>query len=370
MHLQRTKLLAINFGGIGDEILFLPTLDSIKKVHPDWHITLLVEPRSQSVAQVTSLIDASLTFDIKKRPLTAGDLCDLLWLIKDGSFDILLSSGSSPAVAALLFLSGVPVRVGYATSFASTLLLTNPVALNRQQYAAYMYHDLVSGLGIVRKAESPALTLPPDSIARAKLLLSSAKGATAGGEATCRVLIHPGTSRLALEKGIIKTWAIDNWVELIARLCACPQIQPVLSGGPDDSQTVEAIARASSGLRLLSAVGATAGLSDLAALISQCDLLVCVDSAPMHLAVAAGKSLVALFGPTDPSKLLPSDQRFRWLQGHQQTTSSPQRSPVPYAGQSLSNAPGVLIQPDIVFQAVMDQLNATSVQESSQAAGC
>ena len=34
------KILAVNFGGIGDEILFLPALISLKKEFPDAKITL------------------------------------------------------------------------------------------------------------------------------------------------------------------------------------------------------------------------------------------------------------------------------------------------------------------------------------------
>ena len=43
------KILAINFGGIGDEILFLPTLISLKKEFPNSSITLALEPRSKGV---------------------------------------------------------------------------------------------------------------------------------------------------------------------------------------------------------------------------------------------------------------------------------------------------------------------------------
>ena len=43
------KILVINFGGIGDEIFFLPTLISLKKEFPNSKITLALEPRSKSV---------------------------------------------------------------------------------------------------------------------------------------------------------------------------------------------------------------------------------------------------------------------------------------------------------------------------------
>ena len=43
------KILMINFGGIGDEILFLPAISSLKKEYPNAKITLVLEPRSKSV---------------------------------------------------------------------------------------------------------------------------------------------------------------------------------------------------------------------------------------------------------------------------------------------------------------------------------
>ena len=43
---KKKRILAINFGGIGDEIFFLPTLISLKKEFPNSEITLALEPRS------------------------------------------------------------------------------------------------------------------------------------------------------------------------------------------------------------------------------------------------------------------------------------------------------------------------------------
>jgi ADP-heptose:LPS heptosyltransferase len=51
---------------------------------------------------------------------------------------------------------------------------------------------------------------------------------------------------------------------------------------------------------LVDRVGKT-GVSGLMALIERASLVVCNDSAAMHMAVAFGRALVALFGPTDVS---------------------------------------------------------------------
>ncbi|HEY9786567.1 MAG TPA: glycosyltransferase family 9 protein [Candidatus Obscuribacterales bacterium] len=383
---ERKKLLVINFGGIGDEVLFLPTLASIRKKFPDWRITLLLEPRSRSIIQLTNLIDDTLTFDIKKRPLLGSDLVDLLMLLRSGSFDVVLSSGSSPMVASLLFLSGIPARIGYDSGLPARLFLTAPVPLNRNQYAGNMYRDLATGLGI----ESPpnVVALPQIEVPQSEresmeeLIASVRVRTTDGGEARAkrkRIVIHPGTSKLALEKGLNKTWPAKNWIALIEKLAESKEFEVILAGGPDDKEAVEAIlSGVKPGTALLSTFGKTKSLLALAALIDVSSLLVCVDSAPMHIAIALGKPIVALFGPTDEAKLVPKDKRFMVLrkESSQDTLSAQSGAPSPSSLSSPSRkasylypgAPAVQLQPDSVYQCVLDQLRGKQVQDSFQEA--
>ena len=46
-------------------------------------------------------------------------------------------------------------------------------------------------------------------------------------------------------------------------------------------------------------------MTQVAALIEQCDLLVCNDSGLMHAAVAVGTPVVAIYGPTDIRRTAP-----------------------------------------------------------------
>lgn len=340
---KTNKVLAINFGGIGDEVLFLPALKTLREAYPDAHITLMLEPRSESIEQITDLIDATTTFDIKKRPLLIGDLVEVVARIRDGGYELVLSSGSSPMVSILLFLGGSDWRIGYDSGPLSRLLLTHPVPLNRDQYAADMYHDLSLVLTDGKEkppAQSiPKVVVPLDSMQRMQEFLTSNN--IVFDTKLRKVLLHPGTSRLAIEKGIIKTWAIENWIALIDKLSADGSIQPILAGGPDDTEIIAAITKdLPPNSRLISSAGKTKSLADLAALTKVCDLLVCVDSAPMHIGVGLKKRMVAMFGPTDAKKLLPDDPRFKAL----------------IARAFDGTTPGVQLSPDVVFQAVMDQL--------------
>ena len=55
------NILFINYGGIGDEILFLPTIRSMKEKYPDSKITLALEPRSKAIKDLTNIIDDIIT---------------------------------------------------------------------------------------------------------------------------------------------------------------------------------------------------------------------------------------------------------------------------------------------------------------------
>jgi len=429
------KVLAINFGGIGDEVLFLPTLERIKELAPDCELTLLVEPRSKSIMEVTNLIDKIITFDIKKKPLTPFDLIALTMLLRKGGYDMVISSGSSPMVAMLLFLSGIKLRVGYDAGSPVKSLLTHPVKLLREQYAADMYHDLTKGMAnyLRRKAnpnasirdiddtyQVPKITLKPDSLAAMKAFLEEGLKATQETKQVTTqnavttadtkqidtsqidtrpvktVLIHPGTSQMAVSKGIIKHWSSENWLTFI-RLMQNQKDQPfqtrvILCGGPDDKEVVaglEKLLKAEGGesgngspsgaAPYISAVGKTKGLADLAALTSICDVLVCVDSAPMHIGVGLNKNLVALFGPTDPKLLIPNQKNFKVLADRPEyaaanaaATANAGKSPAPAstsgststtsAPRSLQDGLGVRLHPETVYQSLLDLLRAESSQ--------
>lgn len=95
---EKKKILCINFGGIGDEIFFLPTLISLKKEFPNSHITLALEPRSKGIKDLTNIIDDLILIDIKNKNKYT-QMLKLLFMARKGNYDIVISSGGNKLIS-------------------------------------------------------------------------------------------------------------------------------------------------------------------------------------------------------------------------------------------------------------------------------
>ena len=279
------RILAMNFGGIGDEIFFLPTLISLKKEFPDSYITLALEPRSKSIKDLTDVIDDIFLVDVKgKNKYT--EILKLILFARRKNFDMVVSAGSNKFISIILWLTGIKERYGYYSGKLSKILLTEAVPLNKNQYACAMYHDLVTPLTSY-KTYLPEINVPPQE------------------KMPNTVLIHPGVSKLSVQKGMIKTVGAEIWGETINLLLKSGK-RVLLAGGPDDKDCIEKILKiVKDSDNFENCYGKTKSLKDLAELIGKAEIFICSDSAPLHVAVAMKTKTFVIFGPTDDKKLIP-----------------------------------------------------------------
>ncbi len=294
------RIVALVPGGIGDQVLFFPTLDDLHRAYPDAQIDVVVEPRAAAAYQVSKSVTNVLQFDFKGRNSLA-DFGNLLGNLRDREYDIALSLGQRWVVGFLLWLTGIPTRVGFAGG-GGEFFLTNPVPLKTDQYAATMYHDLLKGLDITTPCPEVAVSVPAKSLDWADAERQRL-GIGSGGY----VLIHGGSSQLAKVKGINKIYPVENWKSILQDFQQKqPELPIVVVQGPEDKEFVQALVQANPNVKITS----PRDIGRLTAMIAGASLMICTDSAPMHLAVAVKTYTLALFGPTDPAKLLPNDSRF------------------------------------------------------------
>ena len=280
------KILAVNFGGIGDEILFLPALISLKKEFPNADITLALEPRSKSVKDLTDIINDIIPVDIKNKNKYI-ELIKFIIKARKEKFDLAITAGGNKFMSIILRLTGAKKRYGYDCGTLSKILLTKAVPLNKKQYAAKMYHDLITPV------TSYTTELPQINVPKQEKISNS-------------VLIHPGVSKMSVQKGMIKTVPAEVWAQTIDLLVVSGK-KVLLAGGPDDKECIETILKTVKTNNFENLYGKTKNLKELAELIGKAEIFLCSDSAPLHVAVAMGTKTFAIFGPTDDQKLIPEN---------------------------------------------------------------
>jgi ADP-heptose:LPS heptosyltransferase len=293
------RVVALVPGGIGDQILFFPTLDDLKRYYPDAQIDVVVEPQSRGAYRVCKSVHEVIPFDFKNRNSLA-DWVNLVGVIRDREYDVAISLEQRWFVGLLLWLTGISTRIGY--SGPGNMFLTNSVPLKTEQYAAAMYHDLLKGLGINTPCPELAINVPKPDIDWAE-----SEQKQLGIQETGYVLIYPGSSQVAQVRGIDKIYPLEKWKQIIQDFQQRqPDLPIVVIQEPENEQLVQELLQPFPEIKVTS----PADIGKLAAMIASANLMLCTDSAPMHLAVAVQTYTIALFGPTESQKLLPASDRF------------------------------------------------------------
>jgi len=117
-------------------------------------------------------------------------------------------------------------------------------------------------------------------------------------EGTRWIALHPGA------RWTNKRWPAESFAELVREIAGrYANLRFAILGAEGDQQLGEVISRAAPG-RCLNLAGETT-LPEMIEWLRICELMVTNDSGPMHVAVALGKPVVALFGPTEPRRTGP-----------------------------------------------------------------
>ncbi len=289
------NILFINFGGIGDEILFLPTIVSMKEKFNSAKITLALEPRSKCIKDLTNLINNTIGVNIKasgiKKYFNILFFIIICWFKR---FDCVISSGKSPMIALILFLTGIKTRVGYNSKL--DFLLSQKIKLNENQYAAKMYHDLVKPFN--------------DNYCDPNIEITGDFKLGDNFRQNEYIVIHPGVSKMSVSKNILKCPSIDFWLKLIKGLLEKNK-QIILLGTQDDKDLIEKILKneeISNHPNFINYFNKTKNIMEMAFIMKNSANVICVDSAPLHVAVGINCNVFAIFGPTNNKKLIPDRQ--------------------------------------------------------------
>ncbi|AFY32257.1 glycosyltransferase family 9 protein [Calothrix sp. PCC 7507] len=293
------RVVALVPGGIGDQILFFPTLDNLQRYYPNAQIDVVVEPRSKAAYRVSKSVHEVLTFDYKDRNSLA-DWSNLVGSIRDREYDTAIALEQSWLVGLLLWLTGIPTRIGYQGK--GSVFLTNPVPFKTSQYVAAAYHDLLQPLGIESPYPELAVNIPKPDIEWAQN-----EQKRLGVHETGYVLIYGGSKQSSPTQDQDTIYPVDKWQQIIQEFQhKQPDLPIVLIKTPEDEEFVRSLLDSSPNVKVTS----PDDIGKLAAIVGGASLMLTTDSVPLQLSVAVQTYTIALFGPTDPAKVLPKSDKF------------------------------------------------------------
>jgi ADP-heptose:LPS heptosyltransferase len=293
------RVVALIPGGVDEQLLFFPTLDDLKQQYPEAEIDVVVEPRAKAAYRVSKSVNDVITFDFQDR-ISPADWANLLGVIRDRYYDAALSLQPTWSTGLLLWLTGVPNRIGYAQG--GQFFLTQAIAPNPSQYAAERYHDLLQGLGISSPCPPVALSVPRSDIDWAEM--ERQRLGIKGGY----VLMYPGSNQLL---GGETPYPVESWLKIIQDFQQKqPDMPLVMLSSSGESAVITALTQAVPTLKVIKPTD----LGKMAAAIAAASLVICPHSIPMHLAIALQVYTLALFGTVPASQAIPTHDKFIGLQ--------------------------------------------------------
>lgn len=292
------EVLLIRPDHLGDVLLLTPALHVLRAALPGARLTLLLGPWSTEAVRGNRDIDAVEVCEFPgfERKPKAGLLGPYRLLFETARrfrdrFDTAVVLRYDHWWGAwLAAAAGIRRRVGY--SWPETRpFLTESVSYQAGRHEALQNARLLEALapGVEGRLGPARYTVQTADVAWARERLGIGSGRW--------VAIHPGAG------AIVKQYPAEQWAAVAAALYEARGVQIVLTGGPGERELSAAIATRLP-FAALDLSGETS-FAQLAALYSQCDLVLGSDSGPLHLAVAAGAKTVTLYGPVPAAKFGP-----------------------------------------------------------------
>lgn len=302
------RILIIYSGGskLGDVILSTAAIRSLREEFPSSYIAMLVNTMTKDVVMYNPNLDEVLVtkyFNFK-RFLTLLMFPSLRRKI----FDLVIILDPSFTYRLLAFSTGIKYRVGLDVNGNGFLLTTRveyPLTGEVNRYSAEGYLDILRVIGINSNNNTSEIFVPNEVDEAMKKALTQH-----GIQATdLKICIHPGSGGVVKE---LKRWPNENFAKLSDMLIEKHNAKIIFLSGSSETRIVKEIISMMKN-KPVDFNNETDSVIKLAGLIKNCDVLICHDSAPMHIGAAVGTPTVALFGPTKPIMWAPVGEKHAFI---------------------------------------------------------
>jgi len=278
------RFLVVRLGSLGDIVHTFPAVAALRESFPASEIVWLTHARYKELVQSSGLASRIWTTETRSMSLLMKTVRE----IRATAFDTAIDYQGLWKSASLPFLAGVKRRIGFSSEsvreFGVPLLYTDRVRA-ASAHVADQNGELSKRAGAKNAVANFRLDPPLHHEELSKVFL--------GRDLEKYVVLSPGGGWRS------KCWPPERFGALCKKIFESLSLRCVINYGPGE-ENLAAKLRAASG-------DAAPVLFDgeLGPLMSILRAAICVvggDTGPLHLAVALGTPVVALFGPTNPAR--------------------------------------------------------------------
>jgi lipopolysaccharide heptosyltransferase I len=280
------RFLVVRLGSLGDIVHAFPAVSGLRKSFPNAELVWLTHPKWEALIRAGSLADETWTVDTRDWASLRGCLARL----RGHHFEAAIDYQGLWKSALIPFLAGVHRRIGFSSETVREagvpLLYTDRVRVNAASHVADQNGELSLRAGATQRTAEVVIRVSPEGSASVKETLRK-QGITE------YVLLSPGGGWRS------KCWPAERFGKLALRILEELQLRCVINAGPGEEDLVAAVIKAAGSAQPPAYSG---NMGQLMALLKDAAAVVAGDTGPLHLADALGTPVVAIFGPTDPSR--------------------------------------------------------------------
>ncbi len=273
------KILIVQTSFLGDTILSTPVIAGVKKIYTDAELWMMTTPLSAQLVSRDPLLTGVIPHDKRGKDAGLKGLFTMAGRIRAMEFDLVYALHRSYRTSALLWLSRIPMRIGFREA-GFYFLYHQTFPRNPGN------HDVLRNLSILKGWGEPSRFATDMRLFAPSLSQLGAAARTLLPDAPYAVLV-PGS---AWET---KRWHVEGFRRTV-RYLGGRGYHVVLLGGPEDAAINRRVA---DGLDVIDLAGKTS-ISDAMTIVEHAKLVVCNDSMSLHMASAFKIPTVAVFCAT------------------------------------------------------------------------
>ena len=276
------NILIVRTDRIGDVVLSLPIASTIKKHYPECRISFLLRDYTKALAENNPFIDEIITLEEKGGKISIPANVSKI----KNKFDACIVAFPTFPIALILFISGIPIRIG--TGYRWYSFLFNKKVYEHRKYGEH--HELEYNIRLLQhldineditgKNVSFGIGVSEES----KEKISNDLKFLGVDQKDPIIIFHPGSGGSAADLPAMKM------KELVGLLCKLPA-RILITGSGSEKELCKEMTVNNKAIN----VAGKFDLRELIALIDRSSILIANSTGPIHIASALGKHVIGFY---------------------------------------------------------------------------